>query len=824
MKGFILQILYLSTAVILPDCDFLNTEYTNGTHCIPLTVCNSKQYQTVSATRQTDRQCSALLTCDHGSWVSKQPTPTTDRECKDCTSSFALNEFGSTGYSRILNANSCTNHTVCQKGYYVRTPPTSTSDRYCVECIFSYTDTINAPNCLPYPAIVNGCGRSNIVSGECVYPQIVQTPSPYDGMNSYYINSTLHLNTVSVSTLLAPRIESLTQWALHCPLRTVGSNVHPELQVPGMGILPSLSNGNIGIVPFSILPAMYKALPYQEYMMYSMFSYLYEDLILADIQNFFLFYPTFVEYFNLRYNVSYYLSTPDYCGCLLNSHIEFKSKLFSYQPSTGKWLQRGGTDLNDVHCIVGNVPYYYTNSPTNSPTSSPTISLPTAHPSEVPSFIMPTHRPTSISEPIVYPNNTFTPLSGITPIACNTSYTGNTTADGTNIAGFSSPEVFYRLTLNESQTITLNLCDSDFNNVIRIVDSNTNQEVFMCDGCIEYGILCDTHKTYITLIPITINSTNYIGVKAPNHATNWNHNGPGSYNDDNHYFTSNGGPFLANATYIVVIEGHETLQGAYTLQSTCSTPQPTAAPTVTSPTPAPISTMPTEVPTAHVAPTVAPTTLVDLCTDEITDIPKPHDEFSHNSPFTLTLNINEECSATHAILTLGFKSPILNKTTIDLINPSNQTIRLGNSFNCYGGGIILTTFTNDPNYDVYGSDCPIKSVQRSVDEITGSSGRWILNISIIDMNGFIPGTVYNATLTLRNDSFITVSTTGQSPVVTTVPMTTTTDTSNTSQLSEEDSDEVDLTLILGLSIPGGVVVLTVVGTAVYYSCKTSRSF
>jgi hypothetical protein len=98
----------------------------NQTMCLPMTACNSTEYQSQAPSTSTNRVCSSCGSCDSTQFIGTNCTNTTNTVCTNCTT--------------------------CASGSFELKPCTPTSNRVCSSCV---------PGCLACPSgVCQSCNTS----------------------------------------------------------------------------------------------------------------------------------------------------------------------------------------------------------------------------------------------------------------------------------------------------------------------------------------------------------------------------------------------------------------------------------------------------------------------------------------------------------------------------------------------------------------------------------------------------------------------------------------------------------------------------------------
>jgi len=132
------------------------TSYKENNICLPITDCNSTEFQKEAPTLDTNRVCKAIKECGSGQWISRNHTKTQNRNCSDWTVC-AENEYeispGSSiedrkcsspiicAYDKYLlvtdsnHAGTCTNLTKCSPEQWISRNHTTKQNRNCSDWI-----------------------------------------------------------------------------------------------------------------------------------------------------------------------------------------------------------------------------------------------------------------------------------------------------------------------------------------------------------------------------------------------------------------------------------------------------------------------------------------------------------------------------------------------------------------------------------------------------------------------------------------------------------------------------------------------------------------
>lgn len=121
--------------------------------CTPLTTCASDEYETVAATKYTDRSCGSLSTCEPHQYESVPPTPTSDRECADLTVCGRF-EHQTVAPARDRDRQCARNVCACEGGVPVANCPTH-GQTMCARCDPEHYKSGDA--CRPW----TDCGRND---------------------------------------------------------------------------------------------------------------------------------------------------------------------------------------------------------------------------------------------------------------------------------------------------------------------------------------------------------------------------------------------------------------------------------------------------------------------------------------------------------------------------------------------------------------------------------------------------------------------------------------------------------------------------------------
>jgi|GEM_PF-3212325 len=94
--------------------------------CLPLTICESDEYEAVAPTYSSDRRCEPVRDCKPGERVSVAATASSDRQCEAC----ALG----TSFSSEINSAECASVKSCESDQYIATAATLATDLTCGDC------------------------------------------------------------------------------------------------------------------------------------------------------------------------------------------------------------------------------------------------------------------------------------------------------------------------------------------------------------------------------------------------------------------------------------------------------------------------------------------------------------------------------------------------------------------------------------------------------------------------------------------------------------------------------------------------------------------